>query len=292
MNILAVCLLISAFSQKSLAETAAVSSPATFEGASGAAAALLDSSRTSRLSSAGEPHDDGPVSFPDDAIPLETASSISDFQALYVTGAKVAKIYGSWDDGYRVLSMKIYSVRESGYVVNKIGVTDITVHPPARTQYFGMRSVTKSFFCMTVGGREYSFELSNDGSIVLKRVGSSQGMPGELVTSLRGLIEARNLQIMQGGLVTIEGLPFYVLGQGGPKGSFLFFRKDDLDEAPESNVHPDLMGDVAEALSDGISAPVRGHPRLGSLRNGDEFHLEMDDVRFWHVVAGPGNVGD
>lgn len=140
MNFLTVCLLVGSLSQRSSAGALAEPAPVTLENAGSVAAVLLEDSRAGLLSGAGEPHDDGPVSFPDDVIPLEAASSLSDYQALYVTGAKVAKIYGSWDDGYRLLSMKIYTVREGGYPVNEIGITDITSNLTGRTQYFGMRS--------------------------------------------------------------------------------------------------------------------------------------------------------
>jgi hypothetical protein len=57
-------------------------------------------------------------------------------------------------------------------------------------------------------------------------------------------------------------------------------------------VHPDLMGDVAQPLSDGGTGPISGHPRLGSLRNGDAFHLEMGYNGLWSVQPGDGDTGD
>ena len=103
---------------------------------------------------------------------------------------------------------------------------------------------------------------------------------------------ARNMQIMQGSLVTIEGIPYYVLGQGGAKGSFLFFPKVEVNREPSGNSHPELMGDVSEVLSDNSTARISGHPKLGKLRNGDEFHLEFENDGLWHVRPGAGNTGD
>jgi hypothetical protein len=145
---------------------------------------------------------------------------------------------------------------------------------------------------MKDGGREYALRLSSSGDILLTRINTRYGEGGALSTSLQELLAERNRQIMGQTTVMIEGCAYYVLGQGDGAGSFLFFRKDDIDENPNGNAHPELMGYVAQVLSDGSTARISGHPRLGTLRNGDPFHLEFGDDGVWRVVAGEGDTGN
>src|SRR6185312_5695792 len=127
MNSVAACLLSCALPVTALAAAGAEPATASFDGAGASAESMLDTHLAARTGM-GESHDEGtddPVSFPD-SIPIQTAASISDHEALYVTGAKTAKIFAPYDDGYRLLSMKIFTLRDSGNLINMIGVTDIT----------------------------------------------------------------------------------------------------------------------------------------------------------------------
>jgi hypothetical protein len=86
----------------------------------------------------------------------------------------------------------------------------------------------------------------------------------------------------------IDGEQYYVIGQGGGKGSLLFFPKEFLDRDPGGDAHPVLMGDVSQVLSDGSTAPIYGHPSLGNIY-GKRYHLELGNEGLWRVIPGPGD---
>jgi hypothetical protein len=269
--------------------------PATLDDAVNAAQNLLDTHRAARPSSAGAVHDDTPINIPE-TIPAETLSSVTDFEALYVHGAEVAKIWGPNDAGYRLMSVKLYSMRDpgSGSLINKIGIVDITpgdISTPTLPQFFSVMSNKTNYFRMVPGGREYALAMPGDGTIRLSRIDARRGQGGALETSLRELTTLRNDLIMQGSQVSVDGVPYYVVGQGGQFGSVLFFPKNALDRDRGIDAHPDLMANVTQVLSDGSTVPVRGHPSLGSTW-GHSYHLEMGDDGLWHVAPGPGDTGN
>jgi hypothetical protein len=215
------------------------------------------------------------------------------FDELYKTGAEVADVYGPGDQGYRTLSMKVYTIRDTdGNLINQIGIVDITpgdITSPSLPRLIDSSSPGQADIVLHDGGRHYIVTVGSDGSVTLKRPGAADGGPGSIVTSKAQLSADRDSQIMNGGTVTIDGLPFYVLGQGGVKGSFLFFSQAQMQDSPNGNAHPELMGDVAQVVGDGTTSPIAGHPDLGQLLDGSAWHLEFDmQARSWKVVAGPG----
>jgi hypothetical protein len=236
---------------------------------------------------------------------LDTTGSGYGFDDLYVKGARAENVYSPNDDGYRRISVKIYTTRdENNNLVNKIGLVDITKPDPGTpspVQWVDASKVGDQDITFRDGGRPYTVTIDQTGAITVKRKGAGDG-GGQIKTSKFDLSKRRDEQIASGGTVSIGSPPlnYYVLPQGGPKGSWLFFPKSQIDQMradqaagrnPDLNAHPDLMGDVVTGSSDG-PIPIKGKPDLGSLPNGDPYHLEFDMVtRMYKVVAGKGDTG-
>ena len=237
--------------------------------------------------------------------PLDTTGSGFGFDDLYVKGAVVRNVFAPGDDGYRTLSMKVYTSKDDNdNYINKIGIVDITkpdITSPSPTQFIDASKPGDTDVVMHDGGRHYTVTVAADGSVTMKRAGTKDGEGGSISTSKDELSSRRDDQIMSGGIVSIgqPGQPYYVLGQGGQKGSFLFFPQSVMDAMkaqrdagghPNLNAHPDLMGDVVQASFDGAQQ-IKGKPDLGTLPNGDPYHLEFDlATRMWKVVKGQGDV--
>ena len=217
------------------------------------------------------------------------------FDDLYKTGAEVANVYGPYDQGYRTLSMKVYTMRDAnGDPINKIGIADITagdITSPSLPQFIDSSRPGDTDIVMHLpGGRHYTVTVGSDGSVTLKRAGAKDGGPGSMTTSKAQLSADRDAQIMNSGTAVIGGLTYYVLGQGGQKGSFLFFSQAQMQASPGGNAHPELMGDVAQVVGDGATTPILGHPDLGELQDGSTWHLEFDmQTRLWKTMPGSGD---
>lgn len=238
--------------------------------------------------------------------PLDTTGAGFGFDDLYKTGAVVADVYGPKDEGYRTLSMKVYTMPDgSGHLINKIGIVDITlpdINSPSLTQFIDSSHPGDTDIVMREGGRHYTVTVGSDGSVTLKRVGTKDGEGGSISTSKEELSTKRDEQIMGGGTAMVGGLPYYVLGQGGVKGSYLFFSKAEMDDMkakmdagqhPDMNAHPDLMGEVSEVTGEGTTAPIKGEVPLGTLRDGTAWHLAFNmQTRMWNVVAGEAKKKD
>ena len=228
---------------------------------------------------------------------LDGTGSGFGFDDLYKTGAEVENVYGPHDNGFRTLSMKVYTTKDAdGNLINQIGIVDITpddISSPSLPKFVDVSHAGDTEIILRDGGRHYTVTVGTDGKVTLKRPGGSdQGGAGGIASTINGLSAKRDEQIMGRGKVMIDGQPYYVLGQGGQKGSYLFFSQAEMDASPTGNAHPALMGDVAQVLSDGSSSPIRGAkgPDLGKLPNGTAWHLEFDMAsRMWKVAKGEGD---
>ncbi|MEK7383499.1 MAG: hypothetical protein AAB262_09460, partial [Elusimicrobiota bacterium] len=158
-------------------------------------------------------------------LPDGTGSGFS-FDDLYgPTGAVVAKISGPKDDGFRTLSIKLYTVPDGkGNFENKIGIVDITDPKfPYGPQLVALKH-DETTFVLKSGGREYSLSVDANDQVVIKRPGG-EGFS----TSIETLARKRLDQVAGRGSVDIGGREYYVLGQGGVKGSLVFFSKAEGD---------------------------------------------------------------
>ena len=232
------------------------------------------------------------------ANPLDATGAGFSFDDLYKKGAEVANIYNPNDKGFRTLSMKIYTTLDANKnPISQVGVVDITANDitsPSLPQFIDVSKPGDTDIVMRDGGRHYTVTVGTDGSVVLKRAGSKDGDGGgRLATTAGQLSSERDAQIMSSGAVVIPpppapgGQPYYVLGQGGAKGTFLFFSQSQMQRAPNGNAHPELMGDVAQVIGDGTTAPIKGNIDIGQLQDGTYWHLEFDmTTRMWKVVKG------
>ncbi len=213
--------------------------------------------------------------------PLDSTGSGFSFDDLYKNGAEVANIYGPADKGYRTLSIKVYTTMDDNHnPINQIGIVDITagdIATPSVPKFISVAHAGDSDVVLRDGGRHYTVTVGADGSVTMTRAGAKDGDGGgSLSTSIGGLSADRDAQIMGSGTVMIGGQPYYVLGQGGAKGSVLFFSQALMQASPNGNAHPALMGDVAQVIGDGSSAPIKGKPDLGTLQDGSAWHLEFN----------------
>jgi hypothetical protein len=209
------------------------------------------------------------------------------FDDLYVNGAVKKRIYNSKDDGYREISLKIYSSRDAnGDWQNQIGIVDITdSSKPSLPKFFGLGATKDGKFQLASGGREYVINVSADGKISLKRDGDG-GL--SIDTSVSELNAARNAQIRSAGTVTVDGKSFYALGQGGVNGSVMLFAKDAV--VGDGRSYPSLMADVTRVSLAGDTLPIEGKPGPDLGKLGDKpFHLELDAATgLYKVAAGEG----
>lgn len=240
--------------------------------------------------------------------PSPSYSSLSDsparlsvnlsFDGMYRSGAKVADVYGPADDGYRTLSMKIYTFKlNDGALQSMLGIVDITPGDPATPYAPKFVPVTQSEstdFALKSGGRRYTLSVSMDQSqhdVLLTRQRFRPGEGGALSTSVEELARLRADQAATGDLVTIGARQFYTLIQGGVHGSVLFFPREYIDARADIRdtlyLRPVAMGDVLKLDGDGLTVPMDGHPDIGMI-DGVAYHLEYDGAA-WSVVAGPGD---
>ena len=222
-----------------------------------------------------------------------------DFEDLYQKGAVVAKVWAPQDGGYRLLSMKLYTIKDQdGNFLNIIGIVDITpndITTPYLPKFVSLTESGTADFRLRQGGRRYTLSLSMDmgqHNILLTLEGVKNGTGGALSSSVEELARLRADQAAE-QVIWIGGNQFCVQSQGGSHGTLLFYSKEDIDHARTDSpdiryVKPVAMADVTKVLSDGSTVPVSGHPDLG-LINGTYYHLEMNGDGLWQVAPGVGN---
>ncbi|HAZ09250.1 MAG TPA: hypothetical protein DCZ01_12190 [Elusimicrobia bacterium] len=228
---------------------------------------------------------------------LDGAASGFEFADLYEKGAYVVKVYGPKDDGYRTLSFKMCTVKDDkNNLQNMIGIVDITdPSKPYATKYIPMTQEGDTTFSLRGGGRQYTLSAKTvDGAhrITLKRPGAEDG-EGAATTSIEELAKLRASQAAEGGSIVIGEKEYYVLGQGGQKGSALFFPKELIDGAAGMKdpryLRPVAMADLSRLDADGLTVPVQGKPDLGRIE-GKPYHLEFDNaLKIWRVTSGAGD---
>jgi hypothetical protein len=234
---------------------------------------------------------------------LTGPSSGFDFNDMYVRGAVVKDIQSPDDKGYRRISMKMYTVKQpDGSMQNMIGIVDITPgdpNTPYLPKYIPLTQSGDSTFPLKDGGRSYklSIGLDKDGrrTVAFSR---DDGKGTAIDTNLNDLELARAEQAASGGTVHIGDKEFYVLGQGGPKGSLLFFDKTALDANVKAvqdgkgnplDLRPGAVADVEQEDQDGVLVPISPNPDLGTV-DGKPYHLTFDPkMKVWHVADGKGD---
>lgn len=233
--------------------------------------------------------------------PLDSSGAGFGFNDLYgPPGAIVQDVWGTHDDGYRRISMKMYTIKitqadGTEALQNMIGIVDITPgdpNTPYKPTFIPMTQSGESKLTLRDGGRKYTLNigLTESGEHTVT-FGRPDGQA--LSTSMEKLAIARANQAAAGGIVTIGGQQFYAMPQGGEHGSVLFFPKDQVDNrdsAPDARyLRPVGMGDVSKLDPDGLTVPMDGKPDVGSI-NGKPYHLEFDyATKMWQVKDGKGD---
>lgn len=245
--------------------------------------------------------------------PLDASGAGFGFDDLYRTGAVTGKVYGPKDDGFRELSMKIYTVRnDDGTMQNMIGIVDITdPAAPYLPKYVPITAAGDQSITLRDGGRAYTVNITN-GVVTVSRPDAKPGDGGAGLppTSLGDLFKMRADQARASGTVRIPengGQEYYVTGQAdriGPlaRGEVLFFPKDALDNPTGDPrlLRPAAVAPVVMVDKDGVTVPVNWRPDLGSLPVGYNedgtvktapFRLVFDArAKMWKVQAGAGDV--
>ena len=232
------------------------------------------------------------------------------FHNLYEDGGLVADVYRDRADGYRRLSIKMYTLKDTdGTLSNRVGIVDITSQNRTFAPVFvplnipGMMTV-RVYGALDNGGslaRDYELFADPGGAITLQRPDTPPGQGGVSIFPLTQLMILRaDEAARQGVMVNIDGTVYYVLGQGGASGSYLFFDKTLIDNRAYA-ANPFYLRPLAVAVgvenvdADGLTVQGTGKPDLGTLPNAatgaqDPFHLELNPATgTWLVVPGKGD---
>lgn len=222
---------------------------------------------------------------------LNDATKGFSWESLYERGGVVMDI--TMGDVKRRMSMKIYTSPDAeGHLVDKIGIFDITYPNEPFGRRFGLSQGGEKTGVLDTRNPQspkYTLKLTptTDGDMAISF--GNEELKGDVIkTSLKELYEARARQaVAEGGKISLDGKDFIVLGQGGAKGTLLFF-PSDIEErlANGENVKPELASEVNERSSDGRSVNVSGSPVLGKV--GDKFYRLVfnDKLKYWEVQEG------
>lgn len=221
------------------------------------------------------------------------------WESLYISGAKVMDINAPGDSVKRRISMKIYtSLDENGLPVDKVGIFDATYPNATFGQRFDFGKVggdgVKQDFKLddsVAGAPKYTLKMTPTVNGDMEVVFGREGLEGDAVikTTLSELYHMRAEQaVAEGGVVTIDGTDFLVLGQGGAQGTLLFFPADTKERMERGeNVKPDLAAAVSKRGSDGSSVNISSGPvALGNVRGTDYQLVFNKDEKFWEVQKG------
>lgn len=233
-------------------------------------------------------------------------------QELYGDGEKV---YAPGDDGFRQLSVKIYTVRnDDGSLQNMIGIVDITdPSAPYKPQFVPVTATGPQKISLRSGGRPYVVDVEGD-NVTVSRDGTKPGEGASINTTLSGLYNKRAEQCRSAGTVRIPDEPngtlYYAISQANvvqssPKrdarGDLLFFKKSDIDN-PQSNprlLRPVSICSVRMVDQDGVTVPVTWNPSMGTMPDGvnpdgtqkmSPFYMALDaKTGMWKPVRGNGD---
>jgi hypothetical protein len=217
------------------------------------------------------------------------SNQVFGFNDLYVDGAKVGNV-SNGKDGYRTLSAKMYTTVVNGVVTNQLGIIDITnpgaVYTGAFINLPPQGPVTVTVYGGLPNGsnisRNYVVEDVN-GQITISRPGTEDGKGMALKFSETEVANLRTEQVKKQGTTLIDGKPYFVLGQGGPQGSFVFF---------DAAMNPAYVSDGI-TIKDSNGSWGRSHtkPNLNAASGDpkDLWHMEWQGGR-WTIVAGVGDL--
>ncbi|HAM35571.1 MAG TPA: hypothetical protein DEB40_02060 [Elusimicrobia bacterium] len=228
---------------------------------------------------------------PENAVPGSTgkggpnltgAAKSFDFDSLFVKGAVIGQnVYAPGDKVSRKISIKMYTVKENGQPVNKIGIFDVTYKGDVFGRKFPLNNGEATFALddRVAGMPKYTLKLSpkldGDTEITFGREGNATQMKTTLFALLRMRAEQA---VKEGSTFEVNGKKMLVLGQGGARGGLLFF-PSDLNERIQKggDLTPDYVTEVNKRAPDGRGVLIGdGHKRpLGEV-NGKFYNLEYN----------------
>ena len=220
--------------------------------------------------------------------PIAGSAKGFDFNGLFRDGAVIKQVTLQ-NGNSATISIKMYTVRENGALVNKVGIFDISNPADTFGQKFSIPAgTTKSTFALddrVAGMSKYTLRFTPNGSdtqISFSRAGSDDPQPA----SLSDLYAKRAQQAIAAADITKVGSEsYYVLGQGGAKGSLLFFRKKSLDSG--GDLVPEMAAEVNQRAADGRNQNIPytvGRALWTADGKSAPYHLEFDPKRgYWEV---------
>lgn len=225
----------------------------------------------------------------------ETAESGQfDINSLYRYGAVVQDMSFDNTENARTISLKVATRKENGSLVDYLTIFDITEPSDVFGRKYSVDWTGEETFFLddrSSPGRE-SMTLSiasfsdGDADIMINSDGHSSA---SIQSSLVELLRERARQALYAGYkMTVGEKMFYVLGQGGAKGSLLFFPadiKDKIELGKRRDLSPTF---VAIINSVGPSGQIErfNTSDLGVLK-GTHYYLEFDGA-IWVPKIGQG----
>ncbi len=215
---------------------------------------------------------------------------------LYRYGAIVQNMSFDASGNERVISLKIVVRKESGLLRSYFQVADITSPNDVYLQKFSLDwRGTNTFYhddratpnkqLMTMSVTSYG---DGDANITIRPANNAST---SIKTTLNALLrELASQAVYAGDRLNIGGREFYVLAQGGAKGSLLFFPpeiKGMLESGSVRDMMPRLVANVNYRASDGTNQRYTNSD-LGDV-NGTRYHLEYVGD---HYEAKPGRGED
>ncbi|MDD5628845.1 MAG: hypothetical protein PHU21_07265, partial [Elusimicrobia bacterium] len=230
--------------------------------------------------------------------PITGSAKGFDFTSLFRHGAKVTEyVFQDGDGVSRAISIKMYTVKENGALVNKVGIFDITNPADTFGQKFtipaGASEATFALDDRVQGKPKYTLKFTPSGGNTEITFGR-EGNPEQMKTSVSELYSLRAKQAVDEGNVTKVGNQnYYVLGQGGAKGSLLFFPESIKDSVNSGGaISPAMAAEVNQRGADGSNQtiPYKVGRDLGKAADGKNYHLEYNrDHAYWEVKEGVGD---
>ncbi len=202
--------------------------------------------------------------------PNAGVSSSFGVKQLYMDGAVTAWIVTNPQTGAgRWISVKYFTSRDPNHqIIQQVGIFDFTEQP---SQIYGRRypdlnastpldSLNLDVDNLDLVPNRPKFHLTiKNGQVTISAAGSSQPV---IKTTLQDLREKRMQQVnSEGYLETIGGKVYRALGQGGNKGSLLFFDTDSHGHV--ASLDPVAMAEVNQMTAAGVEDLVSGPYETG-----------------------------
>ncbi|MBI3551521.1 MAG: hypothetical protein HY077_03315 [Elusimicrobia bacterium] len=198
------------------------------------------------------------------------------FDDLYIAGAVSGWIKVPGADGPgRHISIKLYTAREGGQLIDKVGIFDISEPGDAKTasNIYGRRiSLAKpgtsdiQLDDTRKDSLHYKVTIGSDGMI---KVLNSDG--GGLQATTKDLYELRSKQVADGPLVSINGQNYFMSFQAAPKGTYTYYKADAKGNLIDSErLQPANLGVVAEVGKSGFAENMKDYRPLGYMGDKDK----------------------